>query len=69
MSPSKNTRSGPTTSNESTTTSPSNSPYVAQTDFNTTIKYLISNFDDKFKDSIKETIAYQYEKIDAKFEK
>ena len=37
--------------------------------FPTTIKDLLTNFDDKFKEYLKETIAYQYEKIDAKFEK
>ena len=57
MSPSTNTRSGPTTSTESTTTSPLTSPYVTQTDFSTAIKYLLSDFDDKFKTSLKETIS------------
>ena len=66
---SKNTRSSPTTSNEVTTTYPPKSPYVAQTDSGTTIKDLIDNFDDKFKESLKETIVYQDIKCDAKFEK
>ena len=69
MYPSKNTCSGPTTSTKSTTTSPSNLPYVTQTDFATTIKYLLVNFYDKFKEYLKETIVYQDTKFDAQIEK
>ena len=66
---SKNTRSSRTTSNEVTTTYPPKSPYVAQTDSGTTIKDLIDNFDDKFKESLKETNTDQHAKFDEKYEK
>ena len=69
MSPYTNTRSVPTTSTEVTTDSPSKSPYVTQIDFPTKIKYLLSNFDDKFKESLNETISDQDAKFDAEFEK
>ena len=59
----------PYTSTEVTTTSPLDSPFVKQTDFPNTIKYLLANFYDKFKESIKETISYQDAKVDAIFEK
>ena len=64
MYPYTNTRSGPTTSTKTTKTVPLDSSYVTQTDFSITSKYLLANFDDKFKESIKETIAYQYSKFD-----
>ena len=64
VSPYTHTRSHPTTSTETTTPAPSNSFHVTQTDFSTTIKDLLANFDDKFKESLKETIADQ----DAKFD-
>ena len=73
---STNTRAGPTTSTEATTTYTSTSPYVTHTDFDTTIvnviNELLSKFDDKptKQDSkFKETIADQDAKFDAKFEK
>ena len=69
MSPSTNTCSVPTTSTEATTTCPSDLPYMTQTDFYNTIKYLFENFEDKFKEYVKETIANQDVKFDAKFEK
>ena len=69
MSPSTNTCSGPTTSTESTTTYSSELPYVTQTDFVATIKDLLSKFNYKFKEYLKETISDQYAKFDAKFEK
>ena len=64
-----NTYFGPTTSTESTTTSPDISPYVTKTNFATTTKDLFANFYDKFKEYLKETIADQDTKFDAKFEK
>ena len=67
--PSANTCYGTTTSTEVTTTSTLESPHVKQTDFPTTIKYLLANFYDNFEESIKETISYQDAKFDAKFEK
>ena len=69
MSPSTSTLYGNNTSNKATTISTSRSRYVTQTDFYTTIKDLLSNFDDNFKEYLKETIAYQDTKFDAKFEK
>ena len=42
---------------------------MTQTDFYNTIKYLFANFEDKFKEYVKETIVYQDVKFDAKFEK
>ena len=76
MSPSTNTLSGPTTSNESTTTSTLTFPYMTQTDFSTTIsniiKYLFANFYDKHAKQdakFRETIADQDAKFNAKFEK
>ena len=49
MYPSTNTRSDPTASNEITINDPSNSSYVTQTDFPTTIKHLLAKFDDNQK--------------------
>ena len=69
MSPSTHTRSGRTTSTEITTPAPSNSSYVTQTDFSTAIKDLFSKFNDKFKEYLKESIAYQYAKSDGKIKK
>ena len=69
MNPSTNTRSVPTTSTETKNIDSSNSSYVTQTDFSTTIKYLLNNFDDKFKEYLKETIADQNAKFDEKSEK
>ena len=69
MSPSKITRYRPTTSTKYTTDSPLNSPYMTQTEFPTTIKYLLTNFDDNFKEFLKETIADQDAKFDAKSKK
>ena len=69
VSPSKNTKSVPTTSTESTRTSPSTSPYVTKTDFAATIKDLLSNFDSNAKETIEETITDQDENFDTKFEK
>ena len=63
MSPSTNTHSSLTTFTELTETSPSNSYYVTQNDFSTTTKYQLSNFDDKFKESLKEIIADQDAKL------
>ena len=45
---STNTRSGPTSSTETTTPDPSNSYYVTQTDIDTTITDLCSKLDDSF---------------------
>ena len=42
---------------------------MTRTDFYNTIKDLFYNFEDKFKEYIKETIADQDVKFDAKFEK
>ena len=42
---------------------------MTQTDFYNTIKYLFANFEDKFKEYVKETIAYQDTKFDEKLEK
>ena len=69
MSPSTNTRSGPTTSTESTTTSSSTLLYAKQTNFYNKRKYLLTNFDDKSKEYLKGIIADQDEKIDPKPEK
>ena len=69
MSPSTNTHYYPNISTEFTTTSPLNPPYVIQTDFANTIKDLLAKFDDNFKESLKETIADQSVKFDAKLEK
>ena len=69
MSSSMNICYGPTTSTEGTTTSPLNSTYMTQTDFAATIKDLLENFDNKFKVSLKETIADQDAIFDAKSEK
>ena len=57
MYPSKNTRSVPNSSTETTTLAPAptNSSYVTQTDFKTTVKDLM----DDFKESIKEIISDQ----------
>ena len=41
---------------------------MTQTDFSTTIEYIPANFDDKFKESLRETIADQDTKIDTKSE-
>ena len=60
------TRSGTTTYPETTTLAPMNSYYVTQSDFSTTIKHLLTNFDDNFKEFLKETIAYQDAKYDKK---
>ena len=67
MSSSTNTRSGPTTSTETTTlaTDPSNPSYVTQYDFTTTIKYLMS----EFKEYLNEIIAYQDDKVVKNIEK
>ena len=69
MYPFTNTHSGHTTSTESTKSYPSKLRHVKQNGFPTTIKYLLANFYDKFKESLKETIADQYEHFDEKFEK
>ena len=69
MSPYTNTCPGPTTSTEAKTTSPLNSPYMTQTNFSTTVKDLLANFDDKLKGFLKERILDQDAKFDAKFEK
>ena len=50
MSPSTDTHSVPTTSTETTTPAPLKSYYVTQTYFPTTIKDLIFNFYDNYKD-------------------
>ena len=42
---------------------------MTQTDFVTTIKHLLANFDDKFKESLKETNTDQHAKFDEKYEK
>ena len=42
---------------------------MTQTEFVTTIKDLLSNFDDKFKDYLKETITDQHAKFEEKYEK
>ena len=42
---------------------------MIQTDFANTIKDLLAKFDDNFKESLKETIADQSVKFDAKLEK
>ena len=79
MSPSKNTRSDFTISTEVTTIPTLTSPYMTQTDFNTTIaktiKYLLANFYDKhakkyakFKEAIEDNISEQDAKVDATFE-
>ena len=69
MFPSTNTFSDTTTPTEAKTNSPSDLPHVTQTDFATTIKDLLANFDDKLKEYLKETIAYQDTKFDEKLEK
>ena len=67
--PSKNTRSGPTTSTETTTPDHWKSSYVTQTELTITITHLIFRLRDKFKEFVKdikeplkETIAKKYEK-------
>ena len=74
MPPSTNTHSGPTTSTEATTTPTSTLPYVKKNDFPitiaNTIKYLLSNFDNKYTKQdakFKETISDQDAKFHAKF--
>ena len=69
MSPFTHTCYGPTTSTETTEPDNSNYYYVTQSDFNTTTKDLLYNFDDKFKEYLKETIAYQDMKSAKDFEK
>ena len=54
---------------EVTKSSPFTYPFVAQTEFDTTIKYQPSNFDDTFKECLKETIAQKDAKFHAIFEK
>ena len=60
-----NTRSGYTTSTKATTHYLPNLPYVTQTQFFNTIKDLLANLDDKFKENLSDQDA----KFDAKFEK
>ena len=69
MPPSKKTCYDPTTSIEAIITSPLNLPYMTQTEYFTTIKYLLYNFDDKFKESLKKNISDQDAGFDAEPEK
>ena len=69
MSPSTHIHYGSNNSTETTTHATSNSYYVIQSNFATTIKDLLTKSDYKFKESLKETIAYQDAKSDKKLEK
>ena len=68
---SKNTRSVPTKSTETTklALAPSNSSYVTHSEFSTTIKYLIAKFKEYVEKYVEIIIADQDEIFENKFEK